>query len=427
MIDHRDEMRLADAARSYQNRGFDAAVSDINLNAELNGLDLLRAFRKADPTIEVILVSGFGTLQTAVEAVRHGAFDYISKPFDVAEIKHTVERALKRKGAARASPVAAEDPLPSPSDGLIGRSRVMLGVYKQIAQAASVDAGVLVTGETGTGKELVARAIHRHSARSAQPFVAVNCGALAEGLLESELFGHVRGSFTGAVADKKGFFEQAHKGTIFLDEIGEMSPALQVRVLRTLQQGEVRPVGAARAITADVRVIAATHRNLERGVETGAFRQDLFYRLNVLHIAVPSLSERRDDIPLLANHFLRLVSERERRVVSFTPEAIARLREHRWPGNVRELENTVERSAVAAKGGFIDADDVALDGPALAIQTLGGALFEGLPSLDELEKRYLKHVLDAVEGNRTKAAEILGIDRRTLYRMAERFGTKLDD
>jgi DNA-binding NtrC family response regulator len=281
-----------------------------------------------------------------------------------------------------------------------------------------------VTGETGTGKELVARAIHRHGPRSYRPFVPVNCGALPEGLLESELFGHLRGAFTGAVADKKGLFEEARGGTIFLDEIGEMSPALQVRLLRTLELGEVRPVGSSRAMSVDVRVIAATHRDLERAAREGSFRQDLFYRLHVFAIRVPPLRERREDIPLLAAHFLAGFASRGRGAASLTPGAVAALAAYDWPGNVRELENTLERLAVEARSGTIDVVDLP---PAFREQPLSpeAPLFAGLPSLEEMEKRYLRHVLAAVKGNRSRAAEVLGIDRRTLYRMAERFGLDL--
>jgi DNA-binding NtrC family response regulator len=302
----------------------------------------------------------------------------------------------------------------------------MLGVYKQIALACASDAPVLVTGETGTGKELVARAIHRHGGRAARPFVAVNCGALPEGLLESELFGHVRGAFTGAVADKRGLFEEARGGTIFLDEIGEMSPALQVRLLRAIELGEVRPVGSPRATTVDVRVIAATHRDLERAAREGTFRQDLYYRLHVFSVRVPPLRERREDVPLLAAHFLAGFASRGRGAASLTPAAVAALAAHDWPGNVRELENTLERLAVEARGGTIDVADLP---PAFRERkpSLEEPLFAGLPSLEELEKRYLRHVLSAVKGNRSRAAEALGIDRRTLYRMAERFGIDLGE
>jgi DNA-binding NtrC family response regulator len=404
---------------------FDLVVSDINLNAELSGIDLLRAFKEADPRIEVVLISGFGTLETAVEAVRAGAFDYVSKPFDIGEVKDTVDRALKRRahaGEPGAPPPTDEPMLP---EGLVGRSRGMLTVFKQIAHASADDAPVLITGETGTGKELVARAIHRHGPRGRRPFVALNCGALTETLLESELFGHVRGAFTGAVVDKKGLFEQAAGGTIFLDEIGETSPALQVSLLRVLERGEVRPVGGQRVLSVDVRVIAATHRDLERSVQDGRLRQDLLYRLNVFRIEVPPLRERREDIPLLAAHFLR-ASAPSGRTPTLSAAALAALSAHPWPGNVRELENTLHRLALQAGGGVIDLDDLP---PALRAARAVGIeerLFSDLPSLDELERRYLKHVLGALNGNRSRAAEVLGVDRRTLYRMAERLGVDLD-
>jgi DNA-binding NtrC family response regulator len=413
------------AAIGLARGGFDLVISDINLNAELSGLDLLRAFKQADASVEVIVMSGFGTLETAIEAVRAGAFDYVSKPFDIVAVKATVERALRqRAGSASRAPLPTQPPLLVP-DGLIGRSGAMLSVYKQIAHATTGEAAVLIVGETGTGKELVARAVHRHGRRAARPFVPVNCGALPEGLLESELFGHVRGSFTGALGDKKGLFEQAHGGTIFLDEIGEMAPPVQVRLLRVLELGEVRPVGASGVLSVDVRVIAATHRDLERGIAEGSFRRDLFYRLNVLRIEVPALRNRRDDVPLLAAHFLRLAAERGGRELRLTPSALQALAAYSWPGNVRELENTLERLAHGASASTIDADDLppAFREPAAR---LDDGLFEGLPSLEELEKRYLRHVLAAVGGNRSRAAELLGIDRRTLYRMAERFGISLD-
>ena len=405
---------------------FDLVLSDINLDAELSGLDLLRAFKARDPEVEVVLISAFGTLETALEAVRAGAFDYVSKPVDIGQVRDVVARALARRARA-GEPRAVSFPSGRTTpDGLVGRSGGMLGVYKQIALACASDAPVLVTGETGTGKELVARAIHRHGGRAARPFVPVNCGALPEGLLESELFGHVRGAFTGAVADKRGLFEEARGGTIFLDEIGEMSPALQVRLLRAIELGEVRPVGSPRATTVDVRVIAATHRDLERAAREGTFRQDLYYRLHVFSVRVPPLRERREDVPLLAAHFLAGFASRGRGAASLTPAAVAALAAHDWPGNVRELENSLERLAVEARGGTIDVADLP---PAFRERkpSLEEPLFAGLPSLEELEKRYLRHVLSAVKGNRSRAAEALGIDRRTLYRMAERFGIDLGE
>ncbi|MFN8095654.1 MAG: sigma-54 dependent transcriptional regulator [Vicinamibacteria bacterium] len=407
---------------------FDLVLSDINLDARLDGLDLLRAFKERDPDVEVVLISAFGSLETALEAVKAGAFDFVSKPVDIGQVREVVERALARRArAGGGEPEPSFAPSRLVPDGLVGRSGAMLAVYKQIALACASDAPVLVTGETGTGKELVARAIHRHGPRAERAFVPVNCGAIPEGLLESELFGHVRGAFTGAVADKKGLFEQAQGGTIFLDEVGEMSPALQVRLLRTLELGEVRPVGGARVLNVDTRVVAATHRDLERAVKEGGFRQDLFYRLNVFSIRVPPLRDRRDDVPLLARHFLAVFAQRGRPRVALTPAATAALAAHDWPGNVRELENTLERLTVAARGGTIDVPDLPESLRGRRVPAMEEAVFAGLPSLDEMEKRYLRHVLAAVRGNRSRAAEVLGIDRRTLYRMAERFGLDLGE
>jgi DNA-binding NtrC family response regulator len=430
LLDPEREIEVAEAPEAalalLEGSRFDLVLSDINLNADLSGLDLLRAFRARDPEIEVVLISAFGTLETALEAVKAGAFDYVSKPVDIAQVRDVVTRALARRARA-GEPKATEFPAGRATpDGLVGRSGGMLAVYKQIALACASDSPVLVTGETGTGKELVARAIHRHGPRTPRPFVPVNCGAMPEGLLESELFGHVRGAFTGAVADRKGLFEEARGGTIFLDEIGEMSPALQVRLLRTLELGEVRPVGSPRATSVDVRVIAATHRDLERAAREGSFRQDLFYRLHVLAIRIPPLRERREDIPLLVAHFLSDLASRGREVASLTPAAVAALAASDWPGNVRELGNTLERLVAEARGGTIDVADLP---PAFRERkaSLEEPLFAGLPSLEEMEKRYLRHVLAAVKGNRSRAAEALGIDRRTLYRMAARFGLDLGE
>jgi DNA-binding NtrC family response regulator len=419
--DIRTTQRVEEALR-FAREPFDLLISDINLDAAQNGMDVLRTFKQANPSGQVVLISGFGTLQTAIEAVRAGAYDYISKPFNISEVKATVERAL----VDASTPAQDQRPLMEPPPpGLIGRTSGMLAVYKQIAHAANASAPVLIVGESGTGKELVARAIHANGRRAARPFVPINCGALTETVLESELFGHTRGAFTGAIADTKGIFEQANGGTVFLDEIGETSPALQVKLLRVLQEGEVRPVGASRLVKVDVRVVAATNVDLEAVVAQQRFRQDLFYRLSVIVIRVPALRERREDIPLLIETFLRNACSRAGRRVELTREAVSALTNYRWPGNVRELENTIERLVVLSRGSNVDLADLPFKPP--TGPDLEERLFTDLPSLDEIERRYLLHVIDQVGGNRTRAAEVLGIDRRTLYRMAERFGIALSE
>ncbi|MES1255253.1 MAG: sigma-54 dependent transcriptional regulator [Acidobacteriota bacterium] len=401
---------------------FDLLISDINLNAPRSGLDVLRRFR-AEQRAPVLLISGFGTLETAIEAVRAGAFDFISKPFDIAEVKRIVDRALAQR--VRAADPPTDMPV-SPPGSLVGRTAPMLEVYKQIAHAADSTAPVLVIGENGAGKELVARAIHAHGKRARDPFVAVNCGAIADTLLESELFGHQRGSFTGAVADHKGVFEQAGSGTVLLDEIGDTTPALQVRLLRVLEEGEVRPVGGTRPVKVPARVIAATNMPLEQAVADGRFRQDLYYRLSVIIIRVPPLRERRADIPLLLGSFLDDACRRAGQRKTLAAGTLEALMRHSWPGNVRELRNTVERLVASSRGSLIEAADLA-DTVRTVRQGETAQAFSDLPTLDELERRYLLHVLDAAKGNRTRAAEILGVDRRTLYRMADRFGVELKE
>jgi DNA-binding NtrC family response regulator len=410
------------ALAKMRHDSFDLLISDINLNAPRSGLDLLRRFTTEQGS-PVVLISGFGTLETAIEAVRAGAFDYISKPFDIADVKRIVDRALEQR--THKGERAAE--MPSSQVGsLIGRTAPMLEVYKQVAHAADASAPVLIVGESGVGKELVARAIHDHGARAAEPFVAVNCSAIADTLLESELFGHQRGAFTGAVADHKGVFEQAGKGTVLLDEIGDTTPALQVRLLRVLEEGEVRPVGGTRSLKVSPRVIAATNVPLEQAVADGRFRQDLYYRLSVVVIRVPPLRDRRADIPLLIGSFLDAACERAGRKAVLSAAALEALMRHDCPGNVRELRNTIERLVVSSRGGVIEAADLS-DVDTASQPRASEPAFANLTTLDDLERRYLLHVLDAAGGNRTRAAEILGIDRRTLYRMAERFAIELKE
>jgi DNA-binding NtrC family response regulator len=420
----------SDALQLAGKEKIDLVVSDVNLESDQSGLDVLKSLRSQCP---VILVTGFGTLDSAVEAAREGAWDFISKPFKVDEVIAIARRALDQAERRTAEDRKAEQlSAPYEQGGLLGRSPAMIELYKEIARVAPTRSTVLIIGESGTGKELVARSIHHHSNRSSGPFVAINCGALTETLLEAELFGHVRGSFTGAVADRKGLWEAAEGGSLFLDEVGETSQAMQVKLLRALQEGEIRRVGSTNATRVDARVIAATNRNLENEVKSGTFREDLFYRLSVVTLRVPALTERRTDIPLLAYHFLRLALERHgRNHLEISEEAIKLLVAYDWPGNVRELESALEYAVLHARGNELAAEDLPpkLQTPRVraAAKSPLSALFEDLPPLDELQRRYLLHVLDAAQGNRTRAAEILGVDRRTLYRMAERYGINMDD
>jgi len=414
----------AQALRVAGKEKIDLVVSDVNLESEQSGLDLLKDLRAQCP---VILVTGFGTLDSAVEAAREGAWDFISKPFKVEEVVAIARRALAQdKKSTLETHKADQLSAPYEQGGLVGRSPVMIELYKEIARVAPTRSTVLIIGESGTGKELVAKSIHQHSTRSSGSFVAINCGALTETLLEAELFGHVRGAFTGAVSDRKGLWEEAEGGTLFLDEVGEMSPSLQVKLLRTLQQGEIRRVGATRTIGVDARVVAATNRNLEQEVKGGMFREDLYYRLSVVTLRVPTLSQRRTDIPLLAERFLRVAVDRNgREPMKLSEETVRTMVAYPWPGNVRELESTIEYAVLHARGHDVVPEDLPerLQSPQVraAARSPLSALFEDLPSLDELERRYLLFVLDVAAGNRTRAAEILGIDRRTLYRMVERY------
>ncbi len=403
---------------------FDLVISDINLEAGLSGLDLLQRLREKSP---VILVTGFGSLESAVEATREGAWDFISKPFKIDEILATAKRALEQ--TKEKEDVQIEKII---SGAMVGSSPQMIELYKEIARAAPTLSTVLVLGESGTGKELVARAIHQNSPRKDKSFVAVNCGALTESLLEAELFGHAKGSFTGATGDRRGLWEEADGGTLFLDEIGETSPAMQVKLLRALQEGEIRRVGSTNTRKVDTRIVAATNRNLDEEVKSGSFREDLFYRLSVVTLRVPPLRERAADVPLLADRFLQKARQNTNKEnLHLSGEALKTLQVYEWKGNVRELEAAVEYAALRARGSEILAEDLPVKLLSDEFKHAAGRfslanLYGDLPSLDELEKRYLQYVLEKTGGNRTRAAEILEIDRRTLYRMVERFGIVLD-
>lgn len=406
---------------------FDLLLSDINLEAKKDGLDLLRVAKPMG--VDTILLSGFGTLETAIEAVREGAFDFLSKPWNNEELKALVSRALARRQSSGQGAVPGASPKGKRSL-MIGSSPKMMAVYKTIASLQNSRATVLITGESGTGKELVARSIHLSSERRDRAFVAVNCGALTETLLESELFGHVRGSFTGAVGEKAGLFEEASGGTIFLDEIGETSPSFQVRLLRVLQEQEIRRVGGNKTIKVDSRVIAATNRDLQQMVKAGTFREDLYYRLSVVELAVPPLRERREDVGALLDHFLAEFGQKDQQAYNLHQEARRVLESYSWPGNVRELSNAVENLTQLSRGLEITVDDLPAKIQADVLKRAlrrpqAGedlpSLIEDWPTLDELERRYIQ-ILVARHKEKQRIAEILGVDRTTLYRKLKRYG-----
>ncbi len=406
---------------------YDVVLSDIHLAGDTNGLDVLKAVRQASDKIPVILMTAFADVEGAMNAVSKGAYDYLAKPIEPSELKRMVGEAVNRRriAGAEAKPVNAQEKLAEAAD-IVGSAPAMIGVYKTVAQVAPTTATVLIVGESGTGKELVARAIHAKSPRANKPFVAVNCAALPESILESELFGHERGSFTGATGTKRGLFEEASGGTLFLDEIGEISPKMQVQLLRVLQEGEIRRIGASETIKVDVRVVAATNKDLKGEVQAGRFREDVYFRLQVVTVRVPPLRERRGDIPVLLRHFLARHSDRlHRPLPRVAPEVIEALESYDFPGNVREMSHLVERAMLIAREGVITAADLPSEiAKTWQAQTPstggGGSLAEDWPTLSVLERRYIDRVLSRTGNNKTRAAEILGIDRRTLNRMFAR-------
>ena len=406
----------------------DLLISDLRLPG-MSGLDVTRHVRQSYPRLPVVVITAFGSMETVVEALREGAFDYLSKPMHLAELPHTVSRALAQPAQqdrleSGETDRAANEPL----GVIIGRSPAMIEVYKLVARVAPTASTVLLIGESGTGKELIARAIHQHSPRAQRPFVAVDCGTLTETLLESELFGHVRGAFTGAVREKTGVFAEAQGGTCFLDEIGHISSNMQAKLLRVLQEHEVRQVGGKAWRKVDIRVIAATNKDLTLAVKNGAFRHDLYYRLNVITLALPPLRERTDDIPVLAHAFLqRLCQATGKMVTAITDEALHLLCTYPWPGNIRELEHVMERAVVLSTKPVLTSEDFPIEiregktgdsGDALDLEV--STAFTDQPTLEELTKRYVRYILSHTQGNLTQAARILHIDRRSLYRLLER-------
>jgi DNA-binding NtrC family response regulator len=382
-------------------------ISDIYVD-ERTGLDVLEAARRRDPQCSVILMTGRGTIETAVAATRGGAFDYIAKPFELDVMLDAIERA---EAAREESGTEAEDE-ELPETEMIGSSPAMVQIYKTVSQAAPTDATIVIQGETGTGKELVARMIHRYSRRAAHPFVPVDCGSIAPTLLESELFGAVRGAYTGADRDRTGVFEAANRGTVFLDEIGDIELNFQLALLRFLESREIRPVGASRSREVDVRVIAATNRDLQQMVKDKKFREDLWYRLDTVRIALPPLRERRGDVPLLARFYVNKYNGRYGRDVKLMESGVRALQDHTWPGNVRQLQHLMERLIILAPR--IDAETVQ------EALTVMAARERPVETLADAEEDQIRRVLQATGGNKSKAAQILGIERKTLYRKLER-------
>ncbi len=399
---------------------FDIIITDVRMG-EKGGMEVLRFFRKNAPDTTVIMITAFGSIETAIEAIREGAYDYISKPFKLDEIKFTIRRALEQRRLIQENKFYRQELLDKYQfKNVIGRTPQMFQVYKTIAKVADTKSTVLLYGERGTGKELVARSIHYNSQRNNYPFIAVDCASLVETLMESELFGHVRGAFTGASAAKRGLFEEADGGTLFLDEVGNLSLSMQSKLLRFLQEHEIKRVGGTESVKVDVRVIAATNQPLEPLVKNQKFREDLFDRLNVVTITLPPLRERREDIPSLAKHFLQKFSEENHKNIShIAPEALEILNQYSWPGNVRELEHTVERAVILSIHPIILPEDL----PKKMLDEIRGPeiLIPEKPlSLRELEKRYVLKVLQETGGNKKKASEILGINRTTLYKILEK-------
>jgi DNA-binding NtrC family response regulator len=428
---HVDQVTSGDAALSrLREESHDLLIIDVRMPG-ISGLDVTRVVHETYPALPIIVMTAFGSMETAVEAIHEGAFDFISKPMNLAELKKTVSRALSQRSLQRHSAKNAntDDENPTEPGKIIGKSPAMVEVYKTVARVASTKSTVLILGESGTGKELIARAIHEHSPRANRPFVAVDCGALTETILESELFGHMRGSFTGAFADKKGVFEEAQGGTCFLDEIGGISPNMQARLLRVLQEHEIRRVGGKDWFPVDVRVVAATNQNLAEAVAKGDFRQDLYYRLDVITIHLPPLRERADDIPLLAQHFLNYYGQESGKPVpTFSEKAMELLCSHPWPGNIRELENAIEQAVALSYQPVLTPEDLpreVREQRAARIASVAPAngqfVFPDTPSLEEVKKRYVLHVLQLTSGNVSATARILNVDRRSLYRMLARY------
>lgn len=411
--------RGKDAVKMAEGAHFDVVITDLKM-PDFSGLDVLKAFKRLSPQTIVFVITAFGSFETAIDAIQSGAYDYITKPFKIDDIKSKVKRCLEQKELFPENhphPGATEFSFKS----IIGSSPKMLEIYKTVARVASSDAPVLILGESGTGKELIAKAIHDNSPRAAKPYVVVNCATFPENLLESELFGHVKGAFTNALMDKKGLFEEADGGTCFLDEIGDMPLPLQVKLLRVLQTNEIRRIGGVNSMFIDVRFMAATNKDLAAMVKAKAFREDLFYRLHVVTINLPPLREHPEDIPLLAEHFFRRAIARSKKDVRcISKETMEVFASYHWPGNIRQLENMIERAVTLTSNKALMISDI----PEEICEKDAGpeARAKGLPTLEEVKTNYIGQVLQHTSGNQKLAADILGIDRKTLYRILKKQG-----
>jgi two-component system, NtrC family, response regulator HydG len=404
---------------------FDLILMDIRM-IKVSGIQALIEIKSFNPSIPVIMMTAYSSVETAVEALKNGAYDYLIKPLDFNELRLSIDRAMDHK-KLRDENILLKQSLGDRFDrrNIIGRSPVMIKLMETVAQVAPSEANILITGESGTGKEMIAGAIHYNSTKKEGPFIKVNCAAITETLLESELFGHEKGAFTGAYKKKDGLFQQAHRGSIFLDEISEMSLSMQVKLLRVLQEREITRVGGEEVIPIDVRVIAATNKDLLEEISSGRFRKDLYYRLNVVTLNTPPLTDRKEDIPLLAQHFLKKFSRaNHKKIKGFTPQAMDRLIKYDWPGNVRELMNAVERGVVLSAADYIDLDALPIisNGTPADSNLFYKVDIHSNTSLDEVERKTILKTLDLTKGNKSKAARLLGITRRTLHKKLKAYG-----
>jgi DNA-binding NtrC family response regulator len=413
----------ADAIEKFKEQNFHLVVTDIKMPG-IDGIEVLTRIKEVEPTVPVIIMTGYASMETAIEAVNKGAYSYLRKQTSNDEIKQIVKKAIEMRWLRKENNLLKQQLRKNHTNRkTIGKSEKIKQVFALIDKVAETDSTIMIYGESGTGKELIAREIHYKSKRAEGPFVSINCGALPETLLESELFGHVRGSFTGAIRDKEGLLAVAKGGTFFLDEVGETSPAIQVKLLRVLQEKEIIPVGGVKPIKVDVRLIAATNADLEQNVDNGRFRADLYYRLNVIPVRIPPLRQRKDDIPLLVDHFLKVYCDRTGKAPkTISSEAVDCLVRYEWPGNVRELENSIERAVILQEGRLIGPEDLPQKVRFGNRERSASVVSSCNITLEELEKEYLLKVLDEVGWRKKKAAVILGINPSTLYRKLQRYG-----